>query len=131
MSAVCFLSSTSRGSVDLASVGEPDETCFSGFRGQVQPDITGRTFAIRVASAGVNTCSCSLAPPQPPTTIAATTAIAPRVMATVTTRAPRTGRKRVLLPRLGRETVDWAMQIGWRTGHESITLPATAFEGHS
>jgi hypothetical protein len=32
---------------------------------------------------------------------------------------------------LGRETVDWAMQIGWRTGHESITLPTIAFEGHS
>jgi hypothetical protein len=33
----------------------------------------------------VNTCSCSSPPLQPPTTIAATTAIAPRVRATVTT----------------------------------------------
>lgn len=72
--------------MDGSSVCEPDATGFSEFCGQVQPGITGRTFAIRMASAGLNTCSCSSPPPQPPTTIAARTTIAPRVIATVTTR---------------------------------------------
>lgn len=36
------------------------ETGLSGLFGQaVQPGVTGRTFAIRVASAAVNTCACS------------------------------------------------------------------------
>jgi hypothetical protein len=87
-----------------ASLCEPDETRFSGFCGQVRPGVTGRTFAIRVASAGVNSCSCSSPPLQPPTTIAATTAIAPRVMATVTTRDPRTGCKPSAPPRMRRRT---------------------------
>jgi hypothetical protein len=99
MSAVCLLSSTRRASVGSAwaSFSESGER-FSEFCGQVQPGIIGRTFAIRVASAGLNTCSCSSPPPQPPTTIAARTTIAPRVMATVTTRDPRKSRKRVLSP---------------------------------
>jgi hypothetical protein len=82
MSAVCLFSLTSRGSVAWASVRESDETCIFGFFGQVQPRISGRTFAIRVASAGVNVCSSAL-PPQPPMQAAATIASAPRLMASV------------------------------------------------
>src|SRR6476646_1572775 len=99
MSAVRLFSSTSRGSVGLASVvGPPDDTCFFGLVGQLQPGLAGPTFAIRAASPAVNTCFRSSPPLQPPTTTAATTAIAPRIMATVTIRDPRTGLARVPSP---------------------------------
>ena len=89
---VCLFSSTRRTSLGSAwaSCLRVRRLAFSCFVGQFQPGVTGRTFPIRVASAGVNTFPCSSPPPQPPTTIAATTAIEQRVMATVTTCDPRT-----------------------------------------